>query len=626
MSQQIAEFYAKISADTSQIQASLAALDRKMTESKEKSKGFGGVIGDLKGQFASMLNPTTLAIGAVTALGTAWVSTAKAFEESAIIQAKLNSVLESTGGAAGLTADQLNDMAANMSQVTGIEDDLITNSQAVLLTFTKIGKDAFEPTMQAAMNMSAVLGGDLQGSVIMLGKAMNDFSGFAALKKSGVSFTEEQIKQIEHFKETNDLVGYQNLVLNELSVEFGGAAQAMQDASLKGNQLKNSWGNLGEALGESTAPAVEYFNNGMSNSLNVISAWITESTAANKAADAQADKIAGLAAEFESLGESAYQAGRGGQTMTPAFKEFVNTALENEAAMKKGAEMADYYSRQIVKVGEAAALSEEDLKSLSQANADLISGARDVLDANNDYIQSQGEITAQIAELTAQKQALISQGWWVESDAVRDVQGKIDELNGKYTESADAHAEATQRKLLDMSLEAIALQDGIAGFSEAEAERARLLLEASDAGAAAAFQEQQNMIAVSKLIADGTIAAKDYETVLKRMSDGSYTIDVILSALAAGNFLSGPHTTNTQQTEQGGFAEGGISTGPASGHMELLHGTEAVIPLKNGSIPVQMAGSGGGIDVTAIINELRANRMDETRLARAIVSAIRREV
>jgi hypothetical protein len=36
----------------------------------------------------------------------------------------------------------------------------------------------------------------------------------------------------------------------------------------------------------------------------------------------------------------------------------------------------------------------------------------------------------------------------------------------------------------------------------------------------------------------------------------------------------------------GGFADGGIAYGPQTGHLELLHGTEAVIPLGRGSIPV----------------------------------------
>lgn len=39
------------------------------------------------------------------------------------------------------------------------------------------------------------------------------------------------------------------------------------------------------------------------------------------------------------------------------------------------------------------------------------------------------------------------------------------------------------------------------------------------------------------------------------------------------------------------FAEGGISRGPSSGYQATLHGTEAVIPLKNGSVPVSLGGT-----------------------------------
>jgi hypothetical protein len=37
---------------------------------------------------------------------------------------------------------------------------------------------------------------------------------------------------------------------------------------------------------------------------------------------------------------------------------------------------------------------------------------------------------------------------------------------------------------------------------------------------------------------------------------------------------------------------GGISSGPESGYYQKLHGTEAVVPLKGGAIPVKMQGGG----------------------------------
>ena len=55
-----------------------------------------------------------------------------------------------------------------------------------------------------------------------------------------------------------------------------------------------------------------------------------------------------------------------------------------------------------------------------------------------------------------------------------------------------------------------------------------------------------------------------------------------------------------------GFASGGIARGPESGHMAMLHGTEAVVPLPDGSsIPVTLKGmgdGGGGSTYTANIN------------------------
>lgn len=57
-----------------------------------------------------------------------------------------------------------------------------------------------------------------------------------------------------------------------------------------------------------------------------------------------------------------------------------------------------------------------------------------------------------------------------------------------------------------------------------------------------------------------------------------------------------------------GFATGGIARGPSSGHIEILHGTEAVVPLPNGrSIPVELKND-------ALIEEIRGLRKDVNEL------------
>jgi len=50
---------------------------------------------------------------------------------------------------------------------------------------------------------------------------------------------------------------------------------------------------------------------------------------------------------------------------------------------------------------------------------------------------------------------------------------------------------------------------------------------------------------------------------------------------------SGLDTANTEVNQ---YADGGIASGPTSGYMAMLHGTEAIIPLNNGKVPVEITG------------------------------------
>jgi hypothetical protein len=58
-----------------------------------------------------------------------------------------------------------------------------------------------------------------------------------------------------------------------------------------------------------------------------------------------------------------------------------------------------------------------------------------------------------------------------------------------------------------------------------------------------------------------------------------------------------------------GFAAGGIASGPVSGHAEVLHGTEAVVPLPDGkTIPVETRQVGPNMDtklMSDMLNELK---------------------
>jgi hypothetical protein len=181
----------------------------------------------------------------------------------------LKATIESTGGVAGVTAEQALEMAAAFQKVTKFSDETIINGQAMLLTFTNIGKDVFPLAVEAMLNMGEKFG-SVENASIQLGKALQDpISGVTALRRVGVMLTDEQEKQIKHFMEINDIASAQKIILNELGIEFGGLAEAMgkTDAG-KLEQFKNAMDDLKELFGDRLKESLIPFIESMTKAIN----------------------------------------------------------------------------------------------------------------------------------------------------------------------------------------------------------------------------------------------------------------------------------------------------------------------------------------------------------------------
>jgi hypothetical protein len=174
--------------------------------------------------------------------------------EAIKIAKQTEQVIKSTGKAAGLSAEEISEMAGALSEVTNFEDDAIQAGENMLLTFTNVGKDVFPQATETMLDMSQALGTDLNGAAMQLGKALNDpIKGIGALSRVGVSFTAEQKEMIKAMVEVGDTAGAQKVILDELAKEFGGQARAQVDPII---QLQNAWGNLKETLGGAVLPVI----------------------------------------------------------------------------------------------------------------------------------------------------------------------------------------------------------------------------------------------------------------------------------------------------------------------------------------------------------------------------------
>lgn len=177
--------------------------------------------------------------------------------DAELIQSKLNAVIKSTGGIAGVTADEVNHLASELARTTRFSDDAIVAGQTMLLTFTNIGEDVFPAATAAMLNMGEMFG-SVDQAAIQLGKALNDpIEGVSALRRIGVTLTQQQEDMIKHFMEVGDIASAQSVILNELGKEFGGVAQAAGN-TLTGKLtiLKNRFMDVFEAVGMKLIPVI----------------------------------------------------------------------------------------------------------------------------------------------------------------------------------------------------------------------------------------------------------------------------------------------------------------------------------------------------------------------------------
>lgn len=202
---------------------------------------------------------STIVTGVISsAFAAMGVKAVKAFSEADEAQRKTIALLKATGSAAGVTGEQIFALAGKLQDVTNYSDEALVNLQTTLLKFRNIKSDVFEPTTIAVTDLAAALGIGLNGAANLVGRALeNPIQGLTALRRAGVSFTEDQKEQIKGFLAVNDVASAQKLILEELSARFGGAAQEVARGTAILGQIGNQIGELWEQAGASIFRVIE---------------------------------------------------------------------------------------------------------------------------------------------------------------------------------------------------------------------------------------------------------------------------------------------------------------------------------------------------------------------------------
>lgn len=171
-------------------------------------------------------------VGAVA--GGAAAAAVQEFSDSVQVSAQTAAILRATGQAAGVSAQQVDDLAQSQLRLTGIDDEMVKRGENVLLTFRSIrnevgaGNQIFTRATKDIQDIASVFGTQLTGSAVQLGKALQDpIRGVTALRRSGITLSQSQRDLIKRLVETGRILTAQKIILGEVERQVGGTAEAL---------------------------------------------------------------------------------------------------------------------------------------------------------------------------------------------------------------------------------------------------------------------------------------------------------------------------------------------------------------------------------------------------------------
>lgn len=253
-----------------EVNDSSAGMDRMNTKMKNL-KSSGDMLG---GMFSTLF--AGLSIFSLFQLGK---SSLQEFDSQAKANAQTMAALASTNNLAGQSLEGISKQATKLSLQSLFTDDQIQSAQNLMLTFTKVRGEVYQQSIPLLLDMSQAMGTDLKSSAIQLGKALNDpITGMQALRRVGVTFTEDQKAMVEQLVSSGRLEEAQALILRELTTEFGGSAAAAAKAGMGPLQLYNKrLGEIKESAGGLISQALNSLMpafNGFAGVLEKVVGWI----------------------------------------------------------------------------------------------------------------------------------------------------------------------------------------------------------------------------------------------------------------------------------------------------------------------------------------------------------------
>lgn len=206
-------------------------------------KGLGGALTELVAPLAGM-------VSGVAAVGFAMESLTAAGDDERW-ELGLREQIAFTGNAAKLTVEQMKALTEQVTSNTFATEESAQKSVSVMASFMSVQDQNFTRAIYLAQDLAEVLGSDMSGAAMQLGKALeNPANGISAMADSGVTFTEQQKQVIMSLVETGQKAEAQKLIMDAVAGQLGntGTAAAKGYAGAV-DQMGKSWDNLKGVVG-----------------------------------------------------------------------------------------------------------------------------------------------------------------------------------------------------------------------------------------------------------------------------------------------------------------------------------------------------------------------------------------
>lgn len=231
---------------------------------------FSSVLEQSKGQLATEaegMETSTVAIeaaaaAALLAIGVFLKNAVSAYADYQTSVTRLTSALNAQGLASAGVVTHLTDMAQHLQDLTGVSDNNIISAQALLVTYGLSG-GTLDRATEAALNLSAAMGVDLDRAATLLGKAYD--GNTASLSRYGI--------MINTHTETSQKFA---AVMDQVNQRFAGAAQAQADTYTgKLNIMKAAFEDFEKAIGSLLAGPAGAFVTMLTNVLRMFTDWVS---------------------------------------------------------------------------------------------------------------------------------------------------------------------------------------------------------------------------------------------------------------------------------------------------------------------------------------------------------------